>query len=303
MSGLLDGRVVVVTGAARGIGRSHCLELARHGAIVVVNDVPEPPAEGAPPAVAALVEEITAAGGDAMGFECSVTDMAAVGDMLETVVGRCGRVDAVVNNAGILRDRMITSMTEAEFDAVIDVHLKGTWVLTRCAADHWRSVAKRGESVDARIINTTSGTGLFGNVGQANYGAAKAGIANLTMISAMELERYGVTVNAISPIARTRMTENLGTMPRPTDGEFDRYDPQHAAAVVAWLASTGAGWLTGAVLRIDGASVYRMIPWQIDSRVAYHGGGAVDPAAIGPALRAGFGIMPAGMPKGGITRT
>ena len=293
MSLNLKDRVVIVTGAARGIGRSHCLELAAAGATVVVNDLDD--------GIGDVAAEIEAAGGTASTVSCSVTDYAAVQEMVRSTLETHGRLDAVVANAGILRDRVISAMTEEEFDAVIDVHLKGTWTLTKAALEHWRAEAKAGRPVDARIVNTTSGTGLFGNVGQANYGAAKAGIANFTTIAAMELERYGVTVNAVSPIARTRMTEGLSSMPEREDVEVDRFDPVHASRVVAWLVSAESGWLTGAVLRVDGPSVYRMRPWEIDAARAFHGGEAgIDPAVLNTEMRRAYGLIPAGVPRGGI---
>jgi len=289
----LTDRVVIVTGAARGIGRSHCIELAALGATVVVNDL-----DGA---IEGVVGEIEAAGGRASAVACSVTDLAAVRDLVATTLERHGRLDAVVANAGILRDRVISAMTEEDFDAVVEVHLKGTWTLTKAALDHWRAESKAGRPVDARIVTTTSGTGLFGNVGQANYGAAKAGIANFTTIAAMELERYGVTVNAVSPIARTRMTEGLASMPERADVEVDRFDPVHASRVVAWLVSAESSWLTGAVFRVDGPSVYRMRPWEIDAARAVHGGAAgIDPAALDTEMRRAHGLIPAGVPRGGI---
>src|SRR5438445_6759887 len=226
--GLLDGRVVIVTGAGRGLGREHCLELARQGASLVVNDLgvglhgqadeaPRSPAEE-------VVDEILAMGGAAVADGASVTDFGATAAMLQRTVETYGRLDAVVNNAGIVRDRMITGMSEEDFDLVVAVHLKGTWNLTRHACAYWKEQQKAGRAVSGRIVNTTSGSGLFGNIGQSNYGAAKAGIASLTIITAMEMERYGVTANAVSPLARTRMTENPGSMQRPVDG-FDGFDP------------------------------------------------------------------------------
>ena len=294
---MLQGRVAIVTGAARGIGRSHCLELSRHGAIVVVNDlgVCDPESPESPHAV---VREIQDEGGTGSVHECSVSDLNAVEAMVAKTVATYGRLDIVVNNAGITRDRTIVSMTESEFDSVIDVHLKGTWAVTKAAALHWRAESKAGKPVDARIINVTSGTGLFGNVGQSNYGAAKAGIANLTTISAMELARYGVTANAISPLARTRMTEGLASMQAAVGDGFDRFDPANSSPVVAWLASKASGWLTGAILRVDGGTVSRMAGWRIDPDVRVSAGNArLELSSLDDNMRRAFGISPAGLPS------
>jgi NAD(P)-dependent dehydrogenase (short-subunit alcohol dehydrogenase family) len=300
---MLQGRVAIVTGGARGIGRSHCLELARHGATVVVNDLGGSDA-GDPESAEAVVREICESGGAAGVHECSVSSLGAVEAMVEATLGAYGRLDIIVNNAGITRDRTIVSMTESEFDSVIETHLKGTWAVTKAAAMHWRAESKAGRSVCARIINTTSGTGLFGNGGQANYGAAKAGIANLTIISAMELARYGVTANAISPLARTRMTAGLPSMQHRVGSGFDRFNPGNSSPVVAWLASEASGWLTGAVLRVDGGTVSRMIGWQIDPNVRHTAGDAcLDPLSLDEGMRRAFGISPPGVPGGIVTRS
>jgi NAD(P)-dependent dehydrogenase (short-subunit alcohol dehydrogenase family) len=303
--GMLDGRVVIVTGGGRGLGRSHCLELARQGATVVVNDLGTS-VEGGPDTTSCAEEvagEIGDMGGLARASAVSVADNAAVEALVTKTTEEFGRLDAVVNNAGVMRDKMITGMSEDDFDQVIAVHLKGTWVLTRHACAFWRSRAKAGETVHGRIVNTTSGTGLFGNVGQANYGAAKAGIANLTIISAMEMQRYGVTANAISPIARTRMTELLPAMQSGAPEGWDPYDPGNASPVVAWLASEESGWLTGAILRVDGSRVQRMRSWEIDPVVQYASptGERLNAAELDGGLRAAFGISPSGMPSGSIT--
>ena len=295
--GMLDGRVVIVTGGGRGIGREHCLELGRQGACVLVNDLgvgvhgegtPESPADE-------VTKEIEAAGGVAAADGTSVTDWNGVAALIERTVELFGRLDAVVNNAGIVRDRMITSMTESDWDAVIDVHLKGTFNLTKHACDHWRARAKAGEAVSGRIVNTTSGTGLFGNVGQAAYGAAKAAIANLTVITAMEMERYGVTANAISPIAFTRMVQTMPSMKdyRP-DPDWDPLDPANPSPLVAWLASEGSGWLSGAVLRLEGNTVSRVRGWEVDANARHTavGGGRLDPAELSAGLRRAFGVLP-----------
>jgi NAD(P)-dependent dehydrogenase (short-subunit alcohol dehydrogenase family) len=306
--GLLDGRVVIVTGGGRGLGRSHCVEMAAHGATVVVNDLGAglhgEEAERVSPA-GEVVAAIEAKGGTAIADGTSVSDHAGMAALVERTVETFGRLDAVVNNAGIIRDRMLTGMSEEDFDQVVAVHLKGTFNLTRHACDHWRAVAKTGGEVSGRIINTTSGTGLFGNVGQANYGAAKAAIANLTVITAMEMDRYGVTANAISPIARTRMTEGLPSMDADADGAWDRFDPANASPVVAWLASAGSGWLTGAVLRIDGNTVQRVRGWEVDSRAGYRSGSGqrLEATELDRGMRVAFGALPSGLPAGSLAAT
>src|ERR687898_147523 len=215
----LDGKVAIVTGAGRGIGREHALALAEAGARVVVNDLGGSLAgDGADTTPAqSVVDEIAAAGGEAVANADDVSDFDAAEHLVGQALEEYGRLDLLVNNAGILRDRMLVNMTEDEWDAVITVHLKGHFAPTRHAAAYWRARSKDGEEVRGRVINTSSPSGVFGNVGQVNYGAAKAGIAAFTIIAAQELARYGVTVNAIAPGARTRMTENLGG-PRPEPG-------------------------------------------------------------------------------------
>jgi NAD(P)-dependent dehydrogenase (short-subunit alcohol dehydrogenase family) len=294
---LLDGKVAIVTGGGRGLGRAHCLALAEAGATVIVNDLGgglhgeqtgESPADE-------VVAEIEKLGGTARANHGSVSDWAATEAMVESTVAEFGRLDIVVNNAGIVRDRMLFSMTEAEFDAVIDVHLKGTFALTRHACAYWRAASKRGERVAGRVINTTSGTGLFGNAGQANYGAAKAGIASLTVITALEMRKYGVTANAISPIATTRMTADLaiGTSDSATP-MFDPRDPANASGVVVYLASDAAAWLTGQVLRIDGNRVNRVRGWTIDGSHTSRTGLAVTAEELAEALPELYGAAPTG---------
>ena len=303
--GLLDGRVVLVTGGGRGLGRAHCLELAHHGATVVVNDVGAAlHGEGADPSPAnAVAAEIVDAGGAAFADNTSVTDFDAVALLVDRVIEQHGRLDAVVNNAGIVRDRIMTAMIEADFDLVVAVHLKGTFNVTRHACARWKERAKAGHPVSGRVVNTTSGAGLFGNVGQANYGPAKAAIASLTMITAMEMERYGVTANAVSPLARTRMTEALSTMDgAPAEG-WDPLDPANTSAVVAWLCAEESGWLSGSVLRIDGDTVQRLRPWSIDvtASCCTSPGALPDATRLGRSLRTAFGAFPSGVPSTSIT--
>ncbi|BBY83736.1 SDR family NAD(P)-dependent oxidoreductase [Mycolicibacterium pulveris] len=252
----LDGRVVLVTGGGRGIGRSHCLALAAEGAAVVVNDpgVGKDGSGGDAGPAADVVAEIEEAGGKALAHNGSVTSWNDVADMVDAAVSTFGTLTGVVNNAGIVRDAMLTNASEADWDAVIDVHLKGTFAVTKHAGTYWRSQMKAGRPIDAHIVNTVSGAGLWGNVGQAAYGAAKAAIANLTVVSALEMRRYGVSVNAISPLATTRISE--GYFGGRTDDSA--LDPRRSSAVVAWLQSGESSWLTGQILRINGHRLSRI---------------------------------------------
>jgi NAD(P)-dependent dehydrogenase (short-subunit alcohol dehydrogenase family) len=283
VNNLLEGRVAIVTGAGRGIGRAHALELASQGAKVVVNDygvslagqrdqgsgTGESPAEEV---VALIVER----GGEAVTNGADVADFEAAAAMVQQAVDTFGGLDILVNNAGFVRDRMLVNTSEEEWDAVIRVHLKGHFAPMRHAGAYWRSEAKEGRQRAARIINTSSGAGLQGSVGQATYSAAKAGIAGLTLVAAQELGRYGVTVNAIAPVAKTRMTEgafDTSTMPDPGDN----------SPIVAWLASADAGDVTGRMIEIEGGQITLETGWA-------HGpardiGARWDAAKVGPALR------------------
>jgi NAD(P)-dependent dehydrogenase (short-subunit alcohol dehydrogenase family) len=260
MPGICEGRVVVITGAGRGIGRCHAIEYARQGAKVVVNDLgAEVDGTGSSSGPAGeVVEEIRGMGGEAIANGEDIADFEGAGRMIEAAVSTFGGLDVLVNNAGILRDRMLVNMTDAEWDAVIRVHLRGTFSPMRHAAGYWRDRAKAGETNDARIINTTSPSGIYGNVGQTNYGAAKAGIAAMSVIAAMELGRYGITVNAIAPAALTRMTENLGGFSPSADRkpeEFDANDPDNIAPLVVWLGSTESAGITGRVFNVHGGHI------------------------------------------------
>ena len=260
----LDGKVAVVTGAGRGIGREHALALARAGAKIVVNDLGVSLAgEGVDSGPADdVVREIEALGGEAVSNGENVADFAGAKRLIDGAISTFGRLDILVNNAGILRDRMLVNMDEHEWDAVIEVHLKGHFAPTRHAAAHWRERSKAGDQVSARVINTSSPSGVFGNVGQLNYGAAKAGIVGFTLIAAQELQRYGVTVNAIAPNARTRMTEAaFGEIPAPEDG-FDPADPANNSPIVVALCADEAQDITGQVFFIYGGVVNMLTGWQ-----------------------------------------
>jgi NAD(P)-dependent dehydrogenase (short-subunit alcohol dehydrogenase family) len=259
----LSGKVAVVTGAGRGIGREHALALARAGAKIVVNDLGASLAgEGASEGPAHdVVREIEALGGEAIANGENVADFAGAGRMVQAAIDRFGKLDILVNNAGILRDRMLVNMEEHEWDAVIEVHLKGHFAPTHHAAAHWRERSKAGEDADGRVINTSSPSGVFGNVGQANYGAAKAGIVGFTLIAAQELGRYGVTVNAIAPNARTRMTEAaFGEIPSPDEG-FDPADPANNSPIVVALCADEAQDITGQVFFVYGGAVNLLSGW------------------------------------------
>ena len=240
-----------------------------------------------------VVEEITAMGGRAVANGASVSDWDAMESLVRDTVERFGGLHAVVNNAGFLRDRMLTSMTEADFDAVIEVHLKGTFAVIRHACGYWREQGKAGKPVSGRIVNTTSGAGLWGNVGQANYSSAKAAIAMLTVVTAMEMERYNVTANCISPIAATRMLASIGMDSAGTG--WDRLDPANASPVVAWLCSEQAGWVTGQVLRVDGSTLMRVGGYTIDAEYQSKGGEALVVDELGVGMRKLFGAFPPGL--------
>ena len=286
MSSLCEGRVVIVTGAGRGLGRAHALEFARQGAKVVVNDlgVDADGTGASSDAADAVVEEIAALGGEAVANPDDIADWEGAGRLVATAIERFGRLDVLVNNAGFVRDRMVVSTSEEEWDAVIRVHLKGHFCPTRHATAHWRELSKGGVELDARIVNTSSGAGLLGSVGQGAYSAAKAGIAALTLIEAVELGRYDITVNAIAPSARTRMTEGVFTdmMAAPESG-FDAMDPANVSPLVVWLGSAESRDVTGRVFEVEGGVVSVAEGWR-------HGpkrdkGDRWDPAELGPVVR------------------
>jgi NAD(P)-dependent dehydrogenase (short-subunit alcohol dehydrogenase family) len=286
MAGICEGRVAIVTGAGRGLGREHALALARQGARVVVNDIgAELDGTGSSGGPAGeVVDLIRSSGGEAIANGDDISDYDGAKRVIDAAIAQWGDLHVVVNNAGILRDRMIFNMSVEDFDAVIRVHLRGTWCMSHHAAVYWREKSKDGTPVDARIINTSSPAGLYTSMGQTNYGPAKAGIANMSIIMAGELGRYGVTVNAISPGARTRMTETI-RRPRaetPEDG-FDASDPANISPLVAWLASSESKDVTGRVFNVRGGSITVAEPWHAGP--GEDKGERWDPAELGPVVR------------------
>ncbi len=264
MTGICEGRVVIVTGAGRGLGRAYALGLAGEGAKVIVNDLgvgTHGDATNDRPADE-VASEIRKAGGEAVANFDDVADWEGGARIVRSALDAFGRLDAVVNNAGFVRDRMFVSATPEEWDAVIRVHLRGHFCVSRHAVDHWRAEAKAGRRVDARIINTTSGAGLQGSIGQSAYSAAKAGIATLTLVQAAELARYGVTANALAPNARTRMTETaFPEMMKAKKGEFDIFAPENTAPLVAFLVSERSRDVTGQVLELIGGKIRIALGW------------------------------------------
>lgn len=263
--GICEGRVVIVTGAGRGIGRAHALALSEAGARVVVNDLGVQ-ADGSAPAsqpAQRVVADIEKAGGEAIADAHDVADWDGAKALVQTALQQFGRLDAVVCNAGFVRDRMFVSTSEEEWDAVTRVHLKGHFAPARHACAHWRALAKTGAELDARLVNTSSGAGLLGSVGQAAYAAAKAGIAALTLVQAAELRRYGVTANAIAPAARTRMTEGpFAEMMRPPETGFDVFDPANVSPLVVWLCSAQSRHVTGRVFEVQGGEIRLNDGWR-----------------------------------------
>lgn len=261
--GMLEGKVAVITGAGRGIGRGEALLFAREGARVVVNDLGgEWDGTGADPRAASqVVEEVRAAGGEAVAHFEDISEPDGAESLIRLALQTWGRLDVAVNNAGILRDRMIFNMSVEDWDAVMKVHLRGHFLVTRAACAHWRDRSKAGEQVSGRVVNTSSTSGILGNVGQSNYGAAKAGIAAFSYIVAMEMARYGVTVNAIAPGARTRLTEKtFGDLSLP-EGQFDALAPENIAPLVTFLASDAAAHITGQVFYVQGGLVQLYQGW------------------------------------------
>ncbi|MDA8358009.1 MAG: SDR family oxidoreductase [Actinomycetota bacterium] len=296
--GLLDGKVAIVTGAGRGIGREEALLLASEGATVVVNDVGasvEGQGGDVHPAQE-VVDLITSSGGKASVNGDDISSWDGAKSVVEQAVDTYGSLDILVNNAGILRDKMSFNMEESDWDDVIRVHLKGHFAPTHHAAVYWRSKSKAGEAVSGRIINTSSEAGLYGNAGQANYSAAKAGIASMTWVLARELERYGVTVNAIAPRARTRMTENLfGQLAAKKDDAFDEWDPKNVAQLIGFLASDAAADVNGQVFVVFGGNIWAMGGFHPVGEV--HRDNAWTPAELVAAKGELFKGIDSGIPK------
>ena len=286
MGGICEGRVVIVTGAGHGLGRAYALGLAAQGAKVVVNDLgvgTHGEAGLGVGAAQAVVDEIRAAGGEAAANADDVADFDAAARIVKTALDAFGDLHAVVNNAGFVRDRMFVNCTPEEWDAVLRVHLRGHFCTSRHAADYWRSQQKRGAEVDARIVNTSSGAGLQGSVGQSAYSAAKGGIASLTLVQAAELARYGITANALAPNARTRMTETaFAETMQPKPDAFDIYDPANTAPLVAWLCSVQSKSVTGQVFELLGGRLSLSQGWT-DSP-AEDRGERWRPEDVGPAV-------------------
>jgi NAD(P)-dependent dehydrogenase (short-subunit alcohol dehydrogenase family) len=286
VAGICNGRVVIVTGAGRGIGRAHALAFAAEGARVVVNDlgVAADGSGGDRSAAERVVDEIRGGGGEAIANGADVADGVQADALVRSAVDAFGRLDVLVNNAGFVRDRMFVSCSEEEWDAVVRVHLRGHFCVSRRACDHWRAESKAGRAVDARIINTSSGAGLQGSVGQSAYAAAKAGIAALTLVQAAELARYGITANAIAPSARTRMTEQVfADMMKPPERGFDAMAPENVSPLVVWLGSAESRHVTGQVFEVAGGSVSVAEGWRSGPR--FDKGERLAPDEIGGVVR------------------
>lgn len=277
MTGICEGRVVIITGAGGGLGAAYAKAFAAEGAKVVVNDINGDAAQK-------TVDAIKAGGGEAVANTSNITDYADSAHAVKQAIDAFGDLHVVVNNAGICRDKMFASMTEQDWDAVIAVHLKGHFCIASHAVHYWREQSKAGRKVDARIINTSSGAGLNGSVGQSNYAAAKGGIASLTLNQAAELRRYGITANCLAPAARTGMTEDVfaDMMKKPEDGGFDFFDPANVAPLVVWLGSAESQLITGRVFEVQGGKISIADGWRTTKGVDK--GARWEPAEIGSAM-------------------
>ncbi len=303
MTGICAGRVVIVTGAGRGLGRAHALAFAAEGAKVVVNDLgAEIDGTGGSTGPAGeVVDLIRAGGGEAVANGADVADWAQAEAMIAQAVDAFGTLDVLVNNAGFLRDRMLANMAEDEWDAVIRVHLKGHFAPARAAVQYWRDQTKAEVPVEARIINTSSGAGILGSVGQGNYAAAKAGIATLTLNESVEWARYGVTANAIAPAARTRMTEQVfaDTMAAPEEGEFDAMAPENVSPLVVWLGSLDSAGVTGRMFEVEAGIISVADGWQHGPQVDK--GARWEPREVGDVVRDLIGKAPVPAPVYGAS--
>lgn len=279
--GILNDRVVIITGAGGGLGAAHARVFASEGACVIVNDINRDAAQK-------VVDEIVAAGGRAVVNTSDISNYADSENAVKQAIETYGDLHVVVNNAGINRDRMFASMSEAEWDAIMQVHLKGHFCISSHAVHYWRDQSKAGHKVDARIINTTSGAGLQGSIGQSNYAAAKAGIAALTLNQAAELRRYGITANAVAPAARTGMTTAVDAMAarmaKPSDGSFDYWAPENVSTLLAWLACADAGHVTGRIFEAEGGKISIADGWRTTAGVDK--GAQWQPAEVGEAMQA-----------------
>ncbi|HEX3898312.1 MAG TPA: SDR family oxidoreductase [Mycobacteriales bacterium] len=295
--GICDDRVVIVTGAGGGLGRAHALAFAAEGAAVVVNDIGtsrEGEGSSAGPAQS-VVDEIRAAGGTAVANTDDIADWDGAESLVRNAISEFGTLDVLVNNAGFLRDRMLVGMSIEEWDAVVRVHMRGHFCTLRHAGGYWREQSKNGSQPDARIINTSSGAGLMGSVGQGNYSAAKAGIVGMTLVAASELARYGVTVNAIAPAARTRMTEvAMPEMMKVPESGFDAMAPENVSPLVVWLGSAESREVTGRVFEVEGGLVSVADGWQHGPRADK--GERWSPAELGPVVRDLIAQAPAPTP-------
>jgi NAD(P)-dependent dehydrogenase (short-subunit alcohol dehydrogenase family) len=305
--GILDGKVAIVTGAGHGVGRGEAVELADQGARVVVNDLGGAVSGGGGDKRVAdeVVDAIKKRGGEAVANYDDVSDFNGAKNIINTAIEAFGKLDVLVNNAGILRDKMIFSMAEEDFDAVIRVHLKGTFAMTHHAANYWRDQSKAGNQPRAAIVNTVSSAGLQGNVGQANYGSAKAAIAALTVISSLELANYGVRANAVAPGGMTRMSgavvKDVELKEPEQYEEFNAMNPGNSAPMVAWLASDQASHVTGQVFRAVGDSITHYVGWTLGAEITTPKGPRKwDPAEIGDQVNASiFHCRPGGLQMGG----
>ena len=279
MSGICTGKVAIVTGAGGGLGAAHARTLAAHGAAVLVNDINTEAAQ-------IVVDEIIAAGGQAVVNESDITNYDSAGQAVAQAIETYGDIHCVVNNAGNNRDRMFASLSEADWDAVMAVHLKGHFCIASHAVQYWRHQNKAGNAVSGRLINTTSGAGLQGSIGQSNYAAAKAGIAALTLNQAAELGRYGITANALCPVARTGMTsavpEMAARMAVPEDGSFDHFAPENVSVLVAWLCSDDSAHVTGRIFEAEGGRIAIADGWR--STAGVDKGARWEPEEIGDAM-------------------